>query len=100
MASPVFDREQYELRGHLPIPMTEAQRTALNLVVSRVNGQIDWNAQLLGFNGTNYWGKRIPTVDGSYKWKGLPDTVSEKKAVQTGAFAVYNKGASLDGFLF
>ncbi len=91
MASPVFDKEQYELRGHLPVPMTEAQKTALNQVLSRVNGQLDWNAQLLGFSGPNYWGKRVPTTDGSYKWKGLPETVSEKRAIQTGAFAVYNK---------
>jgi hypothetical protein len=91
MASPVFDKEQYELRGHLPTPMTEAQRTALNLAISRVNGQVDWNAQLLGFSGPNYWGSRIATTDGSYKWKGLPETVSEKRAVQAGAFGVYNK---------
>jgi hypothetical protein len=91
MASPVFDKEQYELRGHLPTPMTEAQRTALNLAISRVNGQVDWNAQLLGFSGPNYWGSRIATTDGSYKWKGLPETVSEKRAVQVGAFGVYNK---------
>lgn len=91
MASPVFDREQYELRGHTPTPMTEGQKTALDLVLSRVNGQLDWNAQLLGFSGTSYWGKRIPTTDGSYKWKGLPETVAEKRAVQTGAFGVYNK---------
>lgn len=91
MASPVFDKEQYELRGHLPTPMTEGQKTTLEQVLSRVNGQLDWNAQLLGFNGTSYWGKRIPTADGSFKWKGLPETVSEKRAVQTGAFGVYAK---------
>lgn len=91
MASPVFDKEQYELRGHVPTPMTDGQKTVLDQVLSRVNGQLDWNAQLLGFSGTSYWGKRIPTTDGSYKWKGLPETVSEKRAVQTGAFGVYNK---------
>lgn len=91
MASPVFDKEQYELRGHVPTPMTDGQKTVLDQVLSRVNGQLDWNAQLLGFSGTSYWGKRIPTTDGSYKWKGLPETVSEKRAVQTGAFGVYAK---------
>ncbi len=96
MASPVFDREQYELRGHLPTPMTEGQKTALDQVLSRVNGQLDWNAQLLGFSGTSYWGKRIPTADGSYKWTGLPETVSEKRAVQTGSFGVYSKNKSYD----
>jgi hypothetical protein len=91
MPRPIFDKEQYELRGHLPEVYTEKQKEALNRVLSRVNGQLDWNAQLLGFNGDSYWGKRIPTTDGSYKWKGLPQTVSEKRAVQTGAFGVYNK---------
>jgi hypothetical protein len=71
--------------------MTEAQKTALSLAISRVNGQVDWNAQLLGFNGPNYWGSRIATTDGSYKWKGLPTTVSEKRSVQVGAFGVYDK---------
>lgn len=96
MASPIFDKGQYELRGHLPAVTTEAQKTALDLVLARVNGQLDWNAQFLGFNGTSYWGKRIPTADGSYKWKGLPETVSEKRAVQTGAFGVYNKDQDYD----
>lgn len=91
MPRPIFDKEQYELRGHLPEVYTEKQKEVLNKVLSRVNGQLDWNAQLLGFNGDSYWGKRIPTTDGSYKWKGLPQTVSEKRAVQVGTFGVYDK---------
>ena len=91
MPRPIFDKEQYELRGHLPEVFTEAQKETLNRVLSRVNGQLDWNAQLLGFNGGGYWGSRISTTDGSYEWKGLPQTVSEKRAVQVGAFGVYDK---------
>jgi hypothetical protein len=91
MASPVFDQKQYELRGSTPSALTGQQKSVLNSVIARVNGQLDWNAQLLGFNGPSYWGKRIATVDGSYKWKGLPETVSEKRAVQVGAFGVYDK---------
>ncbi len=91
MPRPIFDKEQYELRGHLPEVFTEKQKETLNKVLSRVNGQLDWNAQLLGFNGDGYWGSRIPTTDGSYKWKGLPQTVSEKRAVQVGTFGVYDK---------
>lgn len=91
MPRPIFDREQYELRGHLPEVYTEKQKETLNRVLSRVNGQLDWNAQLLGFNGDGYWGSRIPTTDGTYKWKGLPQTVSEKRAVQVGTFGVYDK---------
>lgn len=91
MASLVFDQKQYELRGHLPAVLTGQQKSVLNSVIARVNGQLDWNAQFLGFNGPSYWGRRIATVDGSYKWKGLPSTVSEKRAVQVGAFGVYDK---------
>lgn len=91
MPRQVFDVEQYELRGSLPQTYSDKQKETLNKVVSRVNGQLDWTAQLLGFNGPNYWGSQIPTVDGSYKWKGLPQTVSEKRALQAGAFGVYNK---------
>lgn len=91
MPSPIFDKEQYELRGKVPTVYTEEQAKILNQVLSRVNGQLDWNAQLLGFNGPEYWGKRIPTTDGSYKWKGLPTTVSEKRAVQVTSYGVYNK---------
>lgn len=91
MPSPIFDKEQYELRGRVPTVYTEKQATKLAEVLSRVNGQLDWNAQLLGFNGPNYWGKRIPTTDGSYKWKGLPETVAEKRALQAVSYGVYNK---------
>lgn len=91
MASPVFDKEQFELRGHRPIGLTTEQRSSIETVVARVNGQLDWNAQLLGFNGPNYWGKRTPTSDGSYRWKGLPDTVNEKRSVLATAFGVYNR---------
>ena len=91
MASPVFDKEQYELRGRRPIGLTADQTNAIESVIARVNGQLDWNAQFVGFNGTNYWGKRIPTTDGSYKWRGLPETVSEKRSVLSTAFGVYSK---------
>jgi hypothetical protein len=91
MASPVFDKEQYELRGKYPLGLTTEQRDAIETAIARVNGQLDWNAQLVGFNGTNYWGERIPTSDGTYKWKGLPETVFEKRSTLTTAFGVYNK---------
>lgn len=94
MASPVFDRDQYELRGRRPDGLTVEQRNAIEGTIARVNGQLDWNAQLVGFNGTNYWGKRIPTTDGSYKWKGLPETVAEKRSALATAFGIYNKDKS------
>lgn len=91
MPRQIFDIEQYELRGTLPQVYTENQKSVLNRVVSRVNGQLDWTAQLLGFNGSRYWGNPSIDADGQYTFTGLPQTVNEKRALQTGAFGVYNK---------
>ena len=91
MPRPIFDIEQYELRGTLPEIYTEEQKQKLNSTLARVNGQIDWDAQLLGFSGPNYWGTGIRHNDGSYEWKGLPDTVNQKRRMQVGAFGVYSK---------
>jgi len=87
----IFDPKQYELRGALPEVFTSGQKELLNRTVSRVQGQLDWNAQLLGFNGPNYWGTRLATTDRSYQWKGFPETAFEKRSLQVGAFGVYNK---------
>ena len=91
MPRQIFDIEQYELRGALPQVYTDSQKTVLNRVVSRVNGQLDWTAQLLGFNGPRYWGSSSVDADGQYTFTGLPQTVNEKRALQTGAFGVYAK---------
>jgi hypothetical protein len=91
MPRQIFDVEQYELRGALPQTYTEGQKTTLNKVVSRVNGQLDWTAQLLGFNGPRYWGNSTTDQEGNYQFVGLPQTVAEKRALQAGAFGVYNK---------
>jgi len=96
MPQPVFDVEQYELRGTVPRAYSSAQIETLNKVLNRVQGQLDWTAQLLGFNGPNYWGTKLPAADDSYKWKGLPETASEKRALQAGAFGVYNKDKDYD----
>jgi hypothetical protein len=91
MPRQIFDVEQYELRGTLPQTYTEGQKTVLNRVVSRVNGQLDWTAQLLGFNGPRYWGNASTDAEGNYEFIGLPQTVAEKRALQVGAFGVYSK---------
>jgi hypothetical protein len=91
MPKPIFDINEYELRGVTPPVFSEAQRKRLNDVLSRANGQIDWTAQLLGFNGPNYWGLSNPKADGSYNWKGLPDTMNQKRQLQTTTFGVYDK---------
>ena len=91
MPRPIFDIEQYELRGIKPEVFTQDQKQGLNKALARVHGQVDWTAQLLGFNGPNYWGKANPKQDYSYNFVGLPDTMNEKRQMQTGAFGVYNK---------
>jgi len=96
MPRPVFDINEYELRGIVPEVYTEEQRALLNKTLARVNGQIDWSAQMLGFNGPNYWGQANPKADGTYNWLGLPETMNEKRRMQAGAFGVYNKNESYD----
>ena len=91
MPRPVFDIEQYELRGTLPEVYTEAQKKALNETLARVNGQVDWTAQLLGFSGPNYWGRSSPKSDGTYNWTGLVETMHEKRQMQVGTYGVFNK---------
>jgi len=91
MPRPVFDINEYELRGIVPEVYTEEQRALLNKTLARANGQIDWAAQMLGFNGPGYWGRPNPKKDGSYNWAGLPETMNEKRRMQAGAFGVYNK---------
>ena len=96
MPRPVFDKKQYELRGTEPQAFTEDQQLSINKTTSRVHGQIDWTAQLLGFNGPNYWGQSNPRQDFSYNWVGLVETMDEKRQMQTGAFGVYNRDKDYD----
>ena len=96
MPRPVFDIEQYELRGIEPEVFTKEQRTSLRKSLARTHGQIDWTAQLLGFNGPEYWGRANPKSDHTYNWVGLPETMNEKRQMQTGAFGVYAKDQSYD----
>ena len=96
MPKPTFDINEYELRGLTPDVFTKEQRDRLNKTLSRVHGQIDWTAQLLGFNGPNYWGQSDPKADFSYNWTGLPETMNEKRQMQVGAFGVYNKDKEYD----
>jgi len=96
MPKPIFDINEYELRGTLPEVYSHAQKKLLNKTLARVNGQIDWAAQLLGHSGPNYWGVPTPTADGSYGWSGLPETMNEKRQLQLSTFGVYNKGAKYE----
>ena len=98
MPRPVFDIEQYELRGIEPEVFTLDQRTDLRKALARTHGQIDWTAQLLGFNGPTYWGRANPKSDHTYNFVGLPETMDEKRQMQLGAFGVYHKDLSYDNW--
>lgn len=98
MPRPVFDIQEYELRGVVPPVYSKAQKEKLNTTLTRVNGQIDWTAQLLGFSGPNYWGLSNPKDDGAYDWKGLVETMNEKRQMQVGAYGVYNKNLEYENW--
>ena len=77
MAKPVFSPEQFELRNELPTFVSDDQQSAIVQETDRVNQQLDWVAQALGWSGQNYW-------------TNLPQTVHQKRAILGGTFGVYN----------
>lgn len=77
VANPIFSPSEFELRNFTNKYLSPAQTSQVDLVKSRVNGQLDFLAQMLGWNGTNYW-------------SNLPRTVSQKRQLLGGTFGVYN----------
>ena len=75
--TPSFNPLQWELRGYTNPYLSTEQKTQVDLVESRVSGQLDFIAQMLGWNGANYW-------------TNLPETVSQKRQLLGGSFGVYN----------
>jgi hypothetical protein len=71
-----FDPKQFELRNYTNSYVTPEQSTNIALVESRVNGQLDFLAQMLGWNGPNYW-------------TNLPATPDQKRQLLSGSFGVY-----------
>lgn len=76
--SPNFNTSDYELRGELPTFLSPQQKEAVTSLTNEVTGQLDWVAQLLGWNGKQYW-------------SSLVSTVSQRRQLLTGSFGVYNK---------
>jgi hypothetical protein len=74
---PEFNPKQYELRNYTNPFLTPTQQADVLQAESRVQGQLDWLAQILGWNGPNYWGN-------------LPSTVNQKRQLLGGSFGVYN----------
>ena len=77
MPKPVFNPTQFELRNELPSVVSTEQFAQIAQATSRVNVQLNWVAQMLGWSGPNYW-------------TNLPSTVSEKRALLGGSYGVYN----------
>lgn len=72
----IFNPLQFEARGYTNDYLTESQRTKVAEVEQRVDAQLDWLAQLLGWNGPNYW-------------SNLVSNVSQKRRLLGGSFGVY-----------
>jgi len=70
-----FSISEYELRNKIPRFLTDPRRRRLDAIdrksqseqvfdaILRVSSQLDWVAQLLGFNGDNYWPRTKLTVN-------------------------------------
>ena len=77
MPKPVFNPVQYELRGETPLFLSEEQQTRVTAQTERVNNQLNFVAQMLGWSGDNYWNT-------------LTQTVNQKRSLLGGTFGVYN----------
>ena len=75
--TPTFNVEDYELRNYTSPYLTSKQNTEVTQVEERVQGKLDFLAQMLGWNGPNYWGN-------------LPATADQKRQLLGGTFGVYN----------
>lgn len=72
-----YNPQQFELREYTNPYLSQEQSDSVNLVQDRVNQQLNWLAQMLGWNGPEYWGN-------------LATTVAQKRRVLGGSFGVYN----------
>lgn len=76
-ANPIFNKREFELRNSRNKYLSPEQTEKVSLAESRVDGQLDFLAQMLGWSGSNYW-------------TNLPDTVSQKRQLLGGSYGVYN----------
>jgi hypothetical protein len=75
--TPTFNIGDFELRNYTQPWLTPAQQEEVTDTEDRVNSQLDFLAQMLGWNGPNYWGN-------------LPETPNQKRQLLGGSFGVYN----------
>ena len=72
-----FNPSLFEVYGLADAYLTPSQLESVEQVQNRVNGQLDWLAQLLGWNGPEYW-------------SNLVSNINDKRQLLTGTFGVYN----------
>lgn len=75
--TPTFNIADFELRNYTDPYLTATQATEVVDTENRVNSQLDFLAQMLGWNGPNYWSNLATTVD-------------QKRQLLGGSFGVYN----------
>jgi hypothetical protein len=75
--TPTFNVSEFELRGFTNPYLTPEQAIEVSNTETRVNEQLNFLAQMLGWNGPNYW-------------DNLPSTVDQKRQLLGGTFGVYN----------
>lgn len=72
-----FNVPEFELRNYTNPYLSPTQTVAVSNVETRVNEQLDFLAQMLGWNGSNYW-------------FSLADSPDQKRQLLGGTFGVYN----------
>jgi hypothetical protein len=72
-----FNIQEFELRNYTNPYLSPTQSVAVFDVETRVNEQLDFLAQMLGWNGSNYWFNLVETPD-------------QKRQLLGGTFGVYN----------
>ena len=75
--SATFDISEFELRNYTNPYLSPDQSEEVALTEERVNGQLDFLAQMLGWSGPNYWGN-------------LAETPNQKRQLLGGTLGVYN----------
>jgi hypothetical protein len=75
--NPVFNVPDFEFRDYTNPWLTSIQSRKVADTEDRVNSQLDFLAQMLGWNGPNYWADLASTVD-------------QKRQLLGGTFGVYN----------
>ena len=75
--NPTFNVSDFELRNYTSPWLTTTQSQEVADTEDRVNAQLNFLAQMLGWNGPNYWGDLATTVD-------------QKRQLLGGTFGVYD----------